>query len=315
MKRGVNKAKMHHFVPRSYLARFADDHGFLHVFDRSTRSFRRQRPKKVMKINSYYRQEWVPEGVDPNIMETMLGEWLEAEAKGAIDRLIGAPAQLTEDDTASLLTYIELQRIRVPRQAATAKALMRTTLLRIAPPAAVKAIISGEVQLKIKDSARFDYMRMVVGSLSPWFGRMEWEVFAAEDGASFVTTDSPVSFYNSSVPPPVEAGIGLAGTMVFFPLSSRHTLLMRHPEYSQDSVASPLELLSKPTHEDVQIPIIHGAIWSREVVDNFNWKLVQLSSKLIVADSQKVLSRCINDDEFNQAVNRTSAKSSAGRLR
>lgn len=69
---------------------------------------------------------------------------------------------------------------------------MRKTLLRLAPPAAVKAITSGEVQLQIKDSARFDYMRIVVGTLSPWFGRMEWEVFA-EDGASFITTDSPVT--------------------------------------------------------------------------------------------------------------------------
>ena len=92
MQRSANKAKMHHYVPRSYLARFVDDHSFLHVFDRGTRSLRRQRPKEVMKINSYYRQDWAPERVDPNIMETKLGEWLEAEAKGAIDRLIGASA-------------------------------------------------------------------------------------------------------------------------------------------------------------------------------------------------------------------------------
>lgn len=297
MERGANKAKMHHFVPRSYLARFADDEGFVHVFDRNTQSLRRQRPKNVMKINSYYRQEWAPEGVDPNIMEMMLGEWLEAEAKGAIDRLIETPAQLTDSDTANLMGYIELQRTRVPRQAATAKALMRATILRMAPLATVKAISSGEVQLKIKDSARFDYMRMMVGMLSPWFGRMEWEVFAADDGASFIATDSPVSFYNSSILPPAEAGIGLVGTMVFFPLSSRYTLVMRHPEYRQGGVISPLDVLPTPKHEDGQIPIIHGAIWSREVVDNFNWKLMQLSSRLIVAKSSEVLRRCIGKRE------------------
>ena len=53
---------------------------------------------------------------------------------------------------------------------------------------------------------------------------------------------------------------------------------------------SPLELLPTPEHEDGQIPII------REVVDNFNWKLVQLSSQLIVADNPKVLSQCANVD-------------------
>lgn len=59
---------------------------------------------------------------------------------------------------------------------------------------------------------------------------------------------------------------------------------------------SPLELLPTPEHEDGQIPIIHGTIWDREVVDNFNWKLVQLSSQLIVADNPKVLSQCANVD-------------------
>lgn len=283
---------MHHFVPRSYLARFVDDYGFLHVLDRTTLKLRRQRPKEVMKINSYYRQEWAPAGVDPNIMEAMLGEWLEADAKGAIDRLVRAPMQLTDDDTATLLTYIELQRIRVPRQAAIAKALLRTMLLRMAPTAAVNAITSGKVQLTIKDSARFEYMRILVGSLSPWFGQMEWEIFTAEEGASFVTTDSPVSFYNPAVLPPAEAGIGLVGTIVFFPLSSQHALLMRHPEFKDGSGKSPLEVLPTPTHEDGEIPILYGAVWDRELVDNFNWKLVQLSFQLVVANSPRVLDRC-----------------------
>ena len=72
-----------------------------------------------MKINSYYRQDWAPPGVDPNVLEKTLGEWLEGAAKDSIDRLIHHPASLTDDDTATLLTYIELQRIRVPRQSGT----------------------------------------------------------------------------------------------------------------------------------------------------------------------------------------------------
>jgi Protein of unknown function (DUF4238) len=229
-------------------------------------------------------------------MESMLGEWLEPKAKGAIDRLIGAPAHLTDQEIANLQTYMELQRIRVPRQAATAKALIRNTFLRMAPPAAAKAIASGEFQLEIKDAARFDYMRILVGSLSPWFGQMEWEVFAAEDGASFITTDSPVSFYNPFVPPPAEPGIGLAGTVVFFPLSSRHTLLMRHPEYKNRSFTSPLELLPTPSHEDGVIQITHGAVWNQQLVDNFNRKMARLSFQLIVASSPNILSRCTDCD-------------------
>jgi hypothetical protein len=296
MERNSNKAKMHHFVPCSYLARFADNDGFLHVYDRRTRIFRRQRPKQVMKINSYYRQEWAPEGVDPNILEMRLGEKLESEAKGIIDRLTETPSQLTDEDIGNLLVYMELQRIRVPRQAATAKGLLHTTLLRMVPPIVTKSIAFGEARFRIKDSFRFDYMRMMIGKLSPWFEKMHWEVYAAVDGASFITTDSPVSFYNPSIMPPAEAGIGLAGTMILFPLSSRHILIMRHPEYSNGSVTSPLDLLPTPTHEDGQLPIIHGTTWNREKVDKFNWLMAQLSSRLIVADSSTVLNRCTNDN-------------------
>lgn len=293
MKRGAENPKMHHFVPRSYLARFSDKEGFLHIFDRATGLYRRQRPKEVMKIHSYYRQDWAPPGIDPNILEKTLGEWLEAAAKHSIDRLIHSPANLTDDDTATLLTYIELQRIRVPRQAEMAKELMRQVLLRIAPSEAVEAIQLGTVTLTIKDPARFDYMRMSIGKLNPWFGKMRWKVVEAETGASFVTTDSPVSFYNVKVFPPAEPGVGLTGTMVFFPLSSRHALLMCHPAYQEKENASPLDVLPEPCLEDGLISISHGEIWTSQVVNNFNWKMTQLSNLLVVGESKEVLTLCI----------------------
>jgi hypothetical protein len=295
MKRGVAGYKMHHYVPRSYLARFCNQDGFLHIYDRSSQKFRRQRPKEVMKINSYYRQDWAPPGVDPNIFETTMGEWLESVSKDSIDRLISSPVALTDHDTANLLTYIEFQRIRTPRQAEMAKELMRSVILRVAPQHALEAIARGEVVMTIKDSARFDYMRMSVGKLHPWFGRMEWEVFAAESGAAFVTTDSPVAFYNSRMPPPAEPGLALAGTMVFFPLSSRYALIMRHPEYRERKNVSPLDVLPEPRVEDGHISVTHGAVWTKEVVDNFNWKIVQLSRHLVVGESREILQACVTN--------------------
>ena len=89
-----------------------------------------------MKIRYYNRQPWAPQGVDPNILETGLGNDLERKAKYAIDRLIDDPASLDEDDIVTLLTYLEFQRIRVPRQAETAKGLMRETILRLVQPLA-----------------------------------------------------------------------------------------------------------------------------------------------------------------------------------
>lgn len=288
-----NRAKNHHYVPRSYLARFVDDSGFLHVYDQARKELRKQRPKEVMKINSYYRQEWAPEGVDPNLLEMRLGEWLEAEGKNAIDKLHSTPSELDAQDIANLLTYFEFQRVRVPRQAEMGKTLMRNLILQLAPADAVQAIMSGKVKLEMKDSARFDFMRYSIGTFAPWFAAMEWEVVTAGGGASFVTTDSPLSLYNPMAPPPAEAGIGLAGTTVFFPLSSSKALLMRHPEYVNEG-AEPAKILPIPEHKDGHIEISSGVIWSAEVVNRFNWKLVRLCSNLVVANSPLVIQKCVD---------------------
>lgn len=292
--KSLNKAKMHHYVPRSYLARFTDEKGFLYVLDTHSKALRRQRPKEVMKINSYYRQQWAPIGIDPNILEASLGEWLEHETKWAIDYLISEPSRLNDTDVANLLCYLEVQRIRVPRQAETFKRLMHETILRLAPKDVASAIESGKFSLSIKDAARFDLMKMAIGSLSPWFGSMQWEVFTAAPGAAFITTDSPVSFYNGSIPPPADAGVGYKGTMVFFPLSSRHALVMRHPKYVDDSISSRLEILPTPEHKDGTIEIISGTVWDQKVVHSFNWKLAMLSNGLIVGSSKELLMRAIN---------------------
>lgn len=121
---------------------------------------------------------------------------------------------------------------------------------------------------------------------------MAWEVVTAGDEASFVTTDSPLSLYNPVAPPPAEAGIGLAGTIVFFPLSSNKALLMRHPQYVGDG-EDPTQILPIPEHQDGHIEITSGTVWPREVVDSFNWKMAQLSSNLVVASSPSVIERCI----------------------
>ncbi len=61
-----------------------------------------------MAINRYYRQPHVPEGVDPDIFEKGLGSWLEPEAKNAFEKLLTQPQDVTGDDTAAILGYLEL---------------------------------------------------------------------------------------------------------------------------------------------------------------------------------------------------------------
>lgn len=239
-----------------------------------------------MTIGRYYRQAWAPTGIDPNILENGLASGIENDIKPVIDCLIQSPEELTDDYAAKLLVYLEIQRIRVPRQAVWAKGLMRETILRLAPSDIAAQINAGEFQLTMKDSARFDYMRIAIGSIHPWLARMEWEIFEAAAGSSFITTDSPVSFYNTACPPPAEAGIGLAGTIVLFPLSSRKLLLMRHPECRS---AAPLTVLDEPVAQSNTVALSHGVIWDATVVKSTNWKLAHLAHELFVADSESTL--------------------------
>lgn len=289
MTKQGDTAKGHHYVPRAYLERFTGLDGFLAVWDRERDQCRRQRPKEVMKIRFYNRQPWASHGIDPDILETGLGNDMESKAKWAIDRLICDPTALDDNDTATLLTYLEFQRIRVPRQAETAKSIMRETILRLVPASITKPIQDGTMLLTMKESARFDYMRWMTGQLHPWFARMEWEVIAAAEGSTFVTTDSPVSFYNSKCPPPAEAGVALAGTKIFFPLNSHHLLIMRHPECRTEH---PLSVLDDPVPRDGVIPITHGTVWDRDVVASTNWKLSQLAHHLVVAENEEALEQC-----------------------
>lgn len=287
--------KRHHFVPRWYLEGFVEaKSGLLNVYDRKTKSFRRQKPREVMTIGRYYRQDWAPTGVDPDIFEKALGSKIEPNAKKALERLINAPTEATAEDTAAILIYLESQRIRVPRQAETAKNLLMTVSLLHFPPELATALLKG--QITISDGFRFDFMRMMTGQLHPFFSRMAWEVIEAEEGCSFVTSDSPVSFFNVAFVPPNEPGPGLLGTIVIFPIKSKYLLIMRHPEYVAGGQRSPIERIPEPQEREGGIYVTYGDKWNKQKVHRQNWTMFQLSHRLIVGNSRAAVQRAVEDD-------------------
>jgi hypothetical protein len=287
MTKDKNTAKEgHHYVPQAYLERFTDSKGFLHIRDIARNRTWLQKPRKIMKIDTYYRQTWVSAGVDPDIFENWMASGPESEIKDAIDCLLETPEDITKEYAETLVEYLEIQRIRVPRQAAWAKAIMREAILKQIPIDVREEMNFWGIELTMEDSARFDYMRMALGTIQPWLGRMEWEIFEAEKGSSFITTDSPVSFYNPACLPPAEAGFGLAGTIVLFPLSSSKILLLRHPECRSKE---PLTVLDEPTMQSSTVALSFGTIWDDKVVRDTNRILAHLAHELFVADSEATL--------------------------
>ena len=229
--------------------------------------------QEVMIRNKYYHQDWAPEGVDKNILEKRLGATIEPKGLFSFNKLLVTPDELNDDDTANIVAYLQFQRIRVPRQADMARAMARTALeLHLSEsPDGREVLRLGTIT--IKDSFRIYFMRAVSRVLCPYFSKMVWEIIHAPDGVSFVTSDSPVSFYNIDFPPPTEAGIGLYGTMVFFPINKGNLLLMRHPEYQEGKKRASDRLPKDLDCEDGFIEIRKDIVWNSESVRRANWTM------------------------------------------
>jgi len=294
--------KRHHFVPAAYLQGFVEDQtGFLNVFSKRTRTWRRQKPNQVMVRNKFYHQDWAPAGVDKDILEKALGAEIEPNGLLALKRLVEEPETLDDTAMAAILEYLQFQRIRVPRQADMAKRLAELVVTGelSKTPEGRQALKSGKVEMK--DSFRFDFMRTVHGSLTPYFSRMVWEVIEAHPGTSFVTSDSPVSFYNRDFPPPTEAGAALYGTSVVFPINKRFLLRMVHPEYETGEKGASDALPTDLENEDSVVEIQKGMVWGEDAVHAQNGVMFQLSQDLLVGESKTSLERAFTNCRAAQA--------------
>jgi len=291
----MSNPKRHHFVPECYLNGFVEeDTGFLNIYSKRSDMWRRQKPKQVMVRNKYYHQDWVPEGVDKNILEKTIGSELEPKGLTALKKLVASPGELDDEDLASILVYIQFQRLRVPRQADMAKSLAKKVIRHelLKTQEGQKALKYGKVT--IKDSFRFEFLQSVHSSLSPYFSRMVWEVIEAKNDTSFITSDSPVCFHNKDLIPPMEAGPALYGTTVLFPLNKRYLLSMHHIEYETNEKNASDALPKNLDIEDGVIEIRSGNIWNEQQVNATNWVIFQLSQDTIAGENKDILEKLVD---------------------
>tara|TARA_R110002074_G_C12386693_1_gene652899 strand:- start:114 stop:1019 length:906 start_codon:yes stop_codon:yes gene_type:complete len=293
----MSSPKRHHFVPRAYLEGFKEsDSGFLNIYSKRSGLWRRQKANQVMVRNKYYCQSWVPDNIDENILEKSLGNALEPKGLNSLKRLVENPSQLTDDDTANIIAYIEFQRIRVPRQADEAMRLAKLTIETMIMGKPEGKEVLGTHQVSINDSFRFDFMKTVSGNIGPYLGRMIWEVVEAPEGSCFVTSDSPVSFWNEDFMPPLEPGIALYGTIVFFPLDSKHLLILRHPEYMDGEKSASEKLPRNLDYEDGEIEVRRGIVWDKEAVDHHCWIMYMLSQDTIAGCSKACIDNAVGQE-------------------
>ena len=295
----MSRPKRHHFVPASYLARFTkSDSGVLYVLDMEKNEIRKQKPKNVLFIKDYYRQEHAPEGVDENIFEKTLGILLEAKAKPAIDKLINDVRTLNEVDCAVLLSYLHFQRIRVPRQIEKYREFLKTFVesLAYSDPEIAKDLAEGRYEIEIKEEAKFKFMKDTGDLYTKAFARMIWKMSEAPKSTRLVTTDSPVSFVHPKFHLPLEADIDLIGTMVLYPLSSTHLLVLNHPELDSNPESNCMDKVPINDWETGgYLKVRSGRLLTDDQVEATNDVLAKLADRYVIADYESILKRLLED--------------------
>ncbi len=290
--------RKHHFVPRWYLEGFADPNtGFLHVYDGSRKQWRRQKPNKIMVARDYYRQPWAPDGSDEYALEKLFGEDIEPNAKRAVFNLINNE-HMTGDDLLDLFMYMSFQRLRVPRQGEMAKAVTEQMTRKFVDEHpelkdVSQALQDGWLTLEMNEISRFEFMKSLFSVFSRVFHYMVWELVRAPEGEFFLTSDSPVSLYNAAVLPPAEAGLQLAGTLVYFPLSKTHLLEGHHRYMHTTNKAEPLVRLEYPQEppdpKETGVEFLFGPEWTAEQVRRTNWVMAELAGEMIAGNSEATI--------------------------
>lgn len=269
--------------------------GLLYVYDFRTKKYGKRSPIVTCAINNYYKQAWAEAGVDPYALEDFFAKVVEPHGKAGLERLNSMATDMRPEETVAVLSLIESQRLRVPRQARLMKELHDCQVASLYGEEFAAAYHRGEI--KLTEVYRFDAMRACLGEMMMWCGRMEWLVIKAPQNVSFITTDNPVIFFNPRIIPPLEAGIAFAGTKVLYPMSPSRMLMMYHPECRR---SGPLDTVPRPPKEDRGIKV---HFWPEPADEGtaqiWNGMLVQMCDHTVVGT---------NENDIRDAVGRRYGK-------
>jgi hypothetical protein len=247
--------RKHHYVPQFYLRGFTGDNGQLLVTGRSNGKTFRTDPKNVAAQRDFNTVSI--EGVDPQAVERDLAQF-EGKVAPALERIKSAKSLATKEDRELLMHFIAGLAIRNPRQRSTLNDFMGDILQAVAETAfASKERWDSQVAQMKADGAwddstnvTFEDMQKFVrernykvkvgqefnigveieqhGNLLEHIAARKWRMLAAKPGTGgFVTTDVPVCLrWSDNADHGIFGpGFGVAGTQIFFPLSSELALI------------------------------------------------------------------------------------------
>ena len=252
----MSEPKRHHYLPQSYLSRFADPATATRkkpqvwVWSLRDQTWRLTSVANVAVERDLYTM--TDETGKPNReLESVLAD-LEGKVDAIVREKIVPQKELSEEDRAHLAVFIGTLRTRIPAQHDNFGGFMNSVMGRFADfelelferdPAAFAARcreITGE---DLPADVTLQDLRDAFGRTRPnpeWLvgktlqvgaetghiiASMNWTFLLANEGASFVTSDNPAVSYNHDAPMMFRGGIAPPSGMLTIPITSQIVLL------------------------------------------------------------------------------------------
>jgi Protein of unknown function (DUF4238) len=209
-KGSANEKKRHHFIPITYLNKFADTEGKVFAYRKDDpQTALHLRPDAIAFERYYYSQPLPDGGRDNNKLENFFGT-IESTWNPLAARLRSGSGDFTSSDFVDLFTFLILMRVRVPAardmvEVTLAEQVKATTRLldqqgELPPKPEGHENILDHLSVPIDPHMSLHAMPDLARGFSIVLDHIGFEVFHNKTNVTFLTSDNPVICFDPSVP-------------------------------------------------------------------------------------------------------------------
>ncbi|MDM5313849.1 DUF4238 domain-containing protein [Peribacillus frigoritolerans] len=239
----MSNPKKQHYVPQVYLNFFAEESGFLNIYDREKDEFRKQTPAKAGNSTHFYTVE--VNGEKDYSIEKMLANHVEGIYKPVI-RKIENKEYLTRKDKESLAVFIAFQHLRTPAQRKNYNHMVDSVYKKFSKIAFQMQKVHGQLEglddveieslgeifenekydVKVPKEHSLEFMLSFSEKLSHMLLNHNFAIIKASSKSEFITSDNPYCMVKEKWSPPW-SGHGVVNTTKIFPLTPRYLLILK----------------------------------------------------------------------------------------
>jgi hypothetical protein len=272
--------KLNHYVPQSYLARFAAPDGLLWVFDKETLDARRLTPKSTGAEKHLYTIK-DEAGENSDRIEREIMSPIDGNAVPILDRWTQRGYRFASEELPVMAQYMAIQHTRVPRNLELINELGVAHLLKdskeiaddpqrfkecfeymqanrgdldIGDEEELKRLLRNpeeSVAISMNRKLALGFSLMMAKDFHYELSRMYWSIVDSPDDCQFITSDSPVVSYAEDDEGRLQFGANFVSPRfeVIFPLSPKVCVYLRkrHGQYRYRCGRSLVQKLNRRT--------------------------------------------------------------------